>query len=200
MTYRAVGAGGRYPEPVQDVACAVAFAVQRARDAGLVTGPVVVLGHSAGGHLAALAALGADHFTGTCPYPRVRIDGLIGLAGTYDVSKLPDLAQPLFGRRPAQDPAAWREGNPMSWVDQGAQRANLEILLAHGTSDTDLPSSFTNDFGAALRAHGYDVRVDAIQGATHQTLYSAAVIGPVAAAWVLSLPGAHTVQGRTSAS
>jgi len=49
-------------------------------------------------------------------------------------------------------------------------------------------------------AHGYDVRTDAIQGATHQTVYSAAVIGPVAAAWVLSLPGAHAGQGQPSPS
>jgi acetyl esterase/lipase len=137
-TYRAAGAGGRFPEPVDDVACAVAFAVQRARDAGLTTGPVVVLGHSAGGHVAALAALGADHFAATCPYPRAHIDGLIGLAGTYDVSRLPELAEPFFGRQQVDDPAGWRDGNPMSWVEQQAQRANLTILLAHGTDDADL--------------------------------------------------------------
>jgi acetyl esterase/lipase len=187
MTYRAAGAGGRFPEQVQDVACAVDFAVQRARGAGVTPGPVVVLGHSAGGHLAALAALGADRFAGTCAYPRAHIDALIGLAGAYDVSRIPDLAQPLFGVTPEKDPARWREGNPLTWVEQEAQRAGLTVLLAHGGSDSDVPESFTADFGEALRRHGYAVRVETVPGATHQTIYSAPVIAPFVTTWVRAL-------------
>ncbi len=83
-TYRAGSAGAVFPEPVQDVACATGFAVQEARAAGLEPGPLVALGHSAGGHLAALAALEASAPAGPCPYPLPGVTGLIGLAGVYD--------------------------------------------------------------------------------------------------------------------
>jgi acetyl esterase/lipase len=46
-----------YPVPVEDVLCAVAFVVTTARFDGIEPGPVIVLGHSTGAHLAALAVL-----------------------------------------------------------------------------------------------------------------------------------------------
>jgi dipeptidyl aminopeptidase/acylaminoacyl peptidase len=148
----------------------------------------VVLGHSSGAHLAALAALGGDRFRSSCPYPKARIDALVGLAGTYDVRGLEELAQPLFGSTPAQDPDAWRDGNPMSWVERGAERSRLRVLLAHGTSDVDLPTSFTAEFADALRTGGYDTTLAMIPDATHHTLYSATVIGPRLIQWVRALP------------
>jgi hypothetical protein len=39
--------------------------------------------------------------------PAARVDALVGLAGAYDVGRLPDLAGPLIGGPPAADPAAW---------------------------------------------------------------------------------------------
>ena len=122
-THRAVQSGARFPEPVADVVCSVDFAVQRATAAGIAAGAVVVVGHSSGAHLAALAALGADHFSASCPYPATSIDAFAGLAGTYDVTMLEELARPLFGTTPAEDPAAWRDGNPVSWVSRGARRS-----------------------------------------------------------------------------
>jgi acetyl esterase/lipase len=197
-THRAVRSGGRFPEPVADVLCSVDFAVQRAAVAGLAASTVVVLGHSSGAHLASLAALGGDHFRASCPYPRVAINALAGLAGTYDVSLLEDLAQPLFGTTPAQSPTTWRDGNPMSWVQNGTRRSTLTVFLAHGTSDNDLPTSFTTGFADALKSGGYDVTIAMIPGATHHTLYSASVIGPRLVDWVRAVTSAasHTVPTR----
>jgi acetyl esterase/lipase len=76
-TYRAADSGARFPVPVGDVVCAVDFAADRARRAGFSPGPVIVLGHSSGSHLAALAALAGAHFRTDCPYPPVRVDGLL---------------------------------------------------------------------------------------------------------------------------
>jgi alpha-beta hydrolase superfamily lysophospholipase len=61
--------------PVADIVCAVDFATDRAARAGIRVGPVVILGHSSGAHLAALAALATAHFRGACPYAPARIDG-----------------------------------------------------------------------------------------------------------------------------
>jgi acetyl esterase/lipase len=187
--------GARFPQPVSDIVCAIDFAVHRAAQAGVTATFVAVLGHSSGAHLAALAALGGETFRPVAsPYPPVAVDGLVGLAGPYDVLGLSGPAQPLFGATPAQDPDAWRLGNPLTWAGQGARRAGLHVLLAHGTADDLVSTTFTTQFAGVLQANGYDVSVDLIDGATHQSIYRAAVIGPDVSAWLVDqLAGA----GRT---
>ena len=184
-THRAVRSGAQFPQPVSDVVCSIDFAVHRAAQAGITATFVVVLGHSSGAHLAALAALGGDAFRApSSPYPPVWVDGLVGLAGPYDVLGLPDVAEPLFGNAPAQDPAAWRLGNPLTWAGHGARRSALHVLLGHGTADTLLSATFTTQFADVLRANGYDVAVDMVDGATHQSIYAAPVIGPRLDGWL----------------
>ena len=117
-TYRVGEDGARFPRPVQDVACAVDFAAQRARRAGISPQSVVVVGHSAGGQVAAVAALAADRFPAACPYAHVLPDGFVGLAGAYDLMAINDAAFQLFGATSAQQPELWRAGDPATWVDQ----------------------------------------------------------------------------------
>ena len=187
-THRAVADDGRFPGPVQEVTCSVDFAVQQAQDAGLAVRSVVVLGHSSGAHLAALAALGGDHFRGPCPYPPATIDAFVGLAGSYDVDSLPELAEPFFGASRQDDPATWIEGNPTTWAGKTTQRARLRALLLHGAADTDLPTTFTTEFAAAMKAGGHDVTVQVVPGATHHTLYSPEVSGARLVSWLKGLP------------
>ena len=116
-TYRAGSDGAVFPEPVQDVLCATGFAVQEARAAGVEPGPLVALGHSAGGHLAALAALEGSSLASQCPYPVPRITGLIGLAGVYDAPAFDFALVDFFGGTPEEQPEAWRRGDPVGLVD-----------------------------------------------------------------------------------
>lgn len=175
-TYR-VGTAARFPVPVSDVLCAVAAAAAIARTAGVVPRPIVVLGHSAGAQLGAVAALAADRFRGACDRPAVRIDAFVGLAGPYDIARFASVAEPLLGTPPASDPQAWRAANPLTWV---AQRPELPAFLAAGTADDLVPPSFTIEFATALRQARHPVRVLTVDGATHASIYRAHVIaGPV---------------------
>jgi acetyl esterase/lipase len=183
-TYRTAQDHVRFPVPVSDVVCAVAFAVRRARAAGIAPGPVVVLGHSAGAQLAALAALAGPRFRGHCPYPAARVDGLVGLAGPYDVAALPDVAQPLFGASASSDPAIWRAGNPLTWV---RQRPELRVLLVHGTADTTVPPSFTASFARRLRGAGHRVTVELVPGADHGAIYRPEVVAARIIPWISGL-------------
>lgn len=187
-TYRAADAGVRFPVPVSDVGCAVSYAADRVRRTGRLPGPVVVLGHSAGAHLAALAALAGPRFVTGCPYPATLPDALIGLAGPYDVMSLQDVAYPLFGVRAAVDPAVWREGNPMTWLGQRTGAHPLPALLAHGTADETVSPTFTQAFGAALREAGHPVRVDLVEGADHASIYTPEVIAGTVIRWIDALP------------
>jgi acetyl esterase/lipase len=195
-THRAAAAGGRFPEPVAQILCSIDFAVRRALEAGITPSAVVVLGHSSGGHLAALAALAGDRFRAPCPYPPARVDGFVGLAGAYDVARLPDVAEPLFGSTPATEPATWRDGNPLTWVRREGQ-PRLRVLLAHGTADADLPPSFTTQFAHALRGAGHEVTVSMVEGADHHAIYAAQVVGPPIVAWLMP-PGTESPGGTPS--
>ena len=185
-TYRAAGAGARFPVPVQDIVCAIDFAAAQARVAGYQPGPVVVVGHSAGAQLAALAALATDHFRTNCPYPASSVDGLVGLAGPYDVMDFQSLALPLFGATAAADPTDWRDGNPMTWLAAPGNRS-LHVLLAHGTADDMVSSTATTNFGAALRAAGFPVTVTMVAGAGHGDIYRPAVIAQPIVTWIAGL-------------
>jgi acetyl esterase/lipase len=186
-TYRAGEDGVAFPVPVQDVMCASAFAAEAARSGGVDPGPVVVLGHSAGGHLASLAALEGAGLAGPCPYPAPRIDGLIGVAGVYDVREFEFALVDFFGGSPQEQPEAWRRGDPIGLVDSGSVPEGLQVLLLHGDSDADVPVEQSEAFEASLSRADVPVRLEVVPRATHQTIYSADVAGPPAIAWINEL-------------
>lgn len=180
-TYRIGTDSARFPVPVADVVCAVDFAAARARRAGLTLGPVAVLGHSSGAQVAALAALAPRHFRRDCPYPPARIDGLIGLAGAYDPIALRDLATALFGVPPEAAPGMWRAGTPATWASTNPR---LTVLLAHGTADTTLPTSFSVRFAHQLRTSGHPVELRLVPGADHASIYRPDVVSKLIAGWL----------------
>ncbi len=186
-TYRAGADGSVFPEPVQDVLCASGFAVEQARTAGMVPGPLVALGHSAGGHLASLAALEGADLAGQCPYPVPGITGLVGLAGVYDARAFEFALADFFGGTPSEQPLAWSQGDPVGLVDSGRAPQDLEVLLLHGDADDDVPLDQSRAFAGALGRAGVPVRLEVVPGASHQTIYTAPVAGPAAIAWIREL-------------
>lgn len=173
-----------YPVPVEDVLCAIAFVVTTARSEGIEPGPVIVLGHSTGSHLAALAALATSDYSPACPDPVVVPDALIGMAGTYDVGIVPGIARRLFGVSPEADPALWESGNP---VLRAGLRPEVPVLLIHGDADDLVPTSFTTEFADALAKGGHVVTVEIVAGADHHEIYSAEASGALIADWTEGL-------------
>ena len=183
-TYSAGMDGAVFPEPVQDVVCAARFAVARAESEGLTPGPLVVLGHSAGGHLAALAAIADDDPVGDCRYPEVRVDGLVGLAGIYDTASFAYPLTDFFGASRSEAPAAWASGDPIARVADGRAPTGLRVLLRHGDDDLDVPRAQSEAFAAALEAEGIPVQLEVVAGAGHSDIYSAAVSAELVIAWI----------------
>ena len=180
-TYRIGSADARFPVPVADIVCAVDFAVDRVRRAGMHPGPVALLGHSSGAQLAALAALEPARFRSGCPYPSARIDGFIGLAGAYDPIAFEADAQALFGVPSGADPQLWHSGDPSL---QAAHRPSLHVLLLHGADDTTVPSRFSSEFADALRAAGHRVELRIVPGADHATIYQPAASAEFILRWL----------------
>lgn len=181
ITYRTSSDGAYFPEPVEDVACGVAYAVREAQDRGLLTEQVVVVGHSAGAQLGALVALADDGFAARgCPYEPVLANRLVGLAGPYDVTALPGAASNLFGPE-YPNPDDWGPGDPFTLV---ADRPEVEVLLVHGAADTLVAPAFSEQFARALESAGHDVTAEYPAGVDHQSVYSAQVAAGPIGSWL----------------
>ncbi|RYV51255.1 alpha/beta hydrolase [Pengzhenrongella frigida] len=184
-TYRTSSDDEYFPAPLEDVLCAVAFAAAVPTATGDAPHPVVVVGHSAGANLAALAALVPEGAGESCPYQAVAPDALVGLAGPYDVAQLPEIAVALFGASAEDEPGRWEDGNP---VLHAGGREDVPVLLLHGEDDPVVPVFFTTEFAAALEDGGHDTTVEIVPGTDHSGIYQVDVAADRIIDWVDTLP------------
>lgn len=171
-SYRLVGAGGGYPTTLDDVSCAVRYA--RSLASTLTTSDqLVIMGHSAGGHLAAVEALNGEAFGADCPYPEAPLpDQLVGLAGVYDVREYGSLFGVFVGAPASEVPDEWRAVNPAQLADQ---RPELVATLVVGADDQLVSPSQADNFAALLPAD--QVTVTVVPGAAHEDLLDPDVVG-----------------------
>lgn len=173
ITYGTADAGAYFPESLHDVACGVAYAAQQVPDV-----PVVVVGHSAGGHLAALVGLVPDHPDDPgCPYPPRAADAVIGLAAPYNTQAL--LPRDLVGPDPA--PGVWADSDPAHFV---RERPDVPFLLVHGEADTVVVPWSSTDFRIRLERGGHLVTVRRLGGVGHGGVIKAEVVGDILVDWV----------------
>jgi acetyl esterase/lipase len=183
ITYRTGTDEARFPVPVQDIACAVSFASTLAMEQEINARPLVLIGHSAGAHLAAVVALAPALVRGDCPYPAASPDALIGLAGPYDLPAFGNVAWPLLGVTEEEDPDRWEEASALTYA---AAKPELPVLLAHGDADELVPLEFSIEFADALEATGHTVRMEILPGAHHADLYDSQIASLIVQ-WIDSL-------------
>lgn len=123
---------------------------------------VGIVGHSAGAHLALLAAYAGNEFnydTG--------IDAAVGISGVYDIrgSNHPKTLA-LFGGDPA--PAELHRASPITHIEQETP----PTLLLHGTADSINPASLSEQLATALSEREQAVEYDAVEHAGHVFLHS----------------------------
>ncbi|GAA3857840.1 alpha/beta hydrolase [Saccharothrix violaceirubra] len=129
IEYRRISAGGGWPETGEDVLAAL--------DA--VAGPLVTLGHSAGGHLAVWAA--ARH---------PRVVGAVSQAGVLDFRGDPQItkrAAELLGGTPEEVPDKYADADPTACLP-----IDKPMVLVHGENDEDVPISQSEAFATASGA------------------------------------------------
>ncbi|GAB3587757.1 alpha/beta hydrolase family protein [Calidifontibacter terrae] len=115
-------------------------------------GPLVVAGHSAGGHLAVWAA-GHRAF-----HRAVSLSGVVDLRAADADHLGDDAARALLGDL-ADHPERWAEADPM------LGQARCPVLLIHGTDDIDVPISQSRHYAAT-----HDATLIEVPGCDHWPL------------------------------
>jgi acetyl esterase/lipase len=184
VEYRRVGAGGGWPTTLDDVAAAldalpgIGWAGEDTA-ARLDLTDVTVIGHSAGGHLAAWAA-GRGRLPAGAPGagPRVAVTAAVLQAGVLDLTAAvaADLGAGatvgFLGGTPAEVPGRYAAADPVRLLPTGVPE-----LCVHGAADTTVPLEQSERYAAAAGALGDRVEVTVVPG-DHM-----AVIDPAGEAW-----------------
>ncbi|RLP87189.1 MULTISPECIES: S9 family peptidase [unclassified Micromonospora] len=162
LEYRRTGQpGGGWPGTMTDVLTGVAELPRLAAEAlpGRVTEAApILIGHSAGGHLALYAAATAPATVG----------GVLALAPVADLAEAyrQDLdsgaVAALLGGGPAQFPDRYAAADPRSLVP-----TQTRTVVMHGSADQQVPVSMSRDFVAAARAAGSDISLVELPGCEH---------------------------------
>ncbi len=155
---------GTFPSFLEDGAAAVAWAKANAAKYGGDPRRIVIMGHSAGAHIAAMLALDARWLGKLGLNPRKDIAGLVGLAGPYDFLPIKDpIIQIIF----ASDTPELTQ--PINFVSGG----EAPTYLGFAPQDTTVRPGNSERLAARLMAHGATVTLADYPRTNHLTLIGA---------------------------
>ncbi len=181
ISYRLATKSKMFPQAVQDVLAGVQFVRGKAGEFGIDAARIGLLGASAGGHLAALAALSGKKFTGGYPQDpfaavSTEVKALVGVYGVYDLVAMwttyqiqggaENNIQKFLGAPPMENRQLYFDASPISYATFANNK--IGVLLATGTAD-DLvdPKAHTEPFQLALKQANFFVRPCILPGAPH---------------------------------
>lgn len=146
-----------FPVFIQDGAEAVSWVMEHIDKFGGNSSQIYLMGHSAGGHIAAMLNLDERYLVSWQQHGE-KIRGMIGLAGALDFKITDADIKQVF--RAAN---SYEESQPITYVDG----SEPEMLLLHGEDDTTL--KFSNSLNLANKAERLGGRANFIkyEGMTH---------------------------------
>lgn len=180
IEYRRVGQdGGGWPGTLTDVAKAIDYLPELAKNANLDLSRAVTIGHSAGGHLALWLA--ARHRlpensvlkTNDAPFA---VQGAISLAGVADLSLMGEvhgISEKVSGNKnnPVRE---LLDGSPNEVPDRYAQSSPIQLLplgvpqvLIHGALDINVPIGISQSFKEVADSINENVKFVEIPSAEH---------------------------------
>lgn len=166
VEYRRVGNGGGFPHTLDDVHAAIGAV------AGRADGPVVTLGHSAGGHLATWAAARGrfDRWSGGPALTHVVSQaGVLDLRSAVEQHLGTDAALAFLGDA---GESAYDQADPMAQVP-----LDVPMWAVHARDDDTVPFAQAEDYVRAATAAGADATLVEVTGGHF------GVIDPGSEAW-----------------
>lgn len=197
VEYRRVGdAGGGWTGTFDDVAAATDYARALAQRFPIDLSRVVLVGHSAGGHLALWVAARRNLPKGSplSPGGPLVVRGVVSLAGISDLRAFSAgsaycnaSVPPLLGGTVDAVPERYRQASPIELMPLG-----VALRLVHGALDPYVPVEQSRNLADRARGLGDDVEITVLPAIGHFDL-----IAPWSAAWpavermVVEVLGAH---------
>jgi len=194
VDYRRVDGAGGWPATFEDAAAATDALPRLVTAAGLAEvdpQAVVLVGHSAGGHLALWSAL-RHRLPAGAPGRRTTPPGVAGVVALGAVVALTEFhaasddaptVERLMGGSPADVPDRYRSADP---ARIGAP--DCRTILVHGTDDEAVPVATVRDYAAA---HPGVVELVELPATGHFP-----VIDPTSTAWPAVRAAVHRAAGR----
>lgn len=149
----------QFPRSFEDAAAAYTYAERTLSAPCARPRPMILMGHSAGGHMAAMLALNPAYIK-AADASASRPAAWIGLAGpyTFEATKWPTTKDSF-----ATAVAMPQITKPTNYIDKSAPPA----LLLHGLADDLVQLKNTRDMAAALMASGNQVETTEFAGIGH---------------------------------
>ena len=157
LEYRRAGNGGGWPRTLDDVVSGINALATAAQDHDVDLSRVTLLGHSAGAHLAVLAAKAGP--SGVTVTGVVSQSGVLDLAGAHRFGLSGNAVENFLGCTPQEDPQRYLDADPML-----ALPLPVPAWVLHGEADNTVPPAFSADWARAARGAGTSVRLRTIPG------------------------------------
>jgi acetyl esterase/lipase len=163
------------PAAVEDARCALIYIIKNAKELNVDVNKIVVMGGSAGGHLALMAGLmGNDHrFDGNCTgsngIGNIKVAAIIDKYGITDVNdwaygpRITSKSATRWLGDKAKDEAFIKSVSPMSYVNKN----NPPVFIVHGDADPTVPYQQSVDLHKKLEEAGVKTVFITVPGGKH---------------------------------
>ena len=149
VEYRRVGnPGGGWPGSLEDVEAALRSISNAATDHHLNLKRIVVMGHSAGGHLALALASRNPEIRGV-----VALAPVSDLRRAYELHLSNDAVAEFIGGTLAEIPKSYAEASPSELA------ISVPQVIIHGTHDDTVPFAMSRSYAESKRKLGENVRL-----------------------------------------
>jgi acetyl esterase/lipase len=160
------------PAAIEDARCALIYIIKNAKALNIDVNKIVVMGGSAGGHLALMAGLLANdnRFDGNCPgVKNIKIAAIIdkyGIADVWDWAYGPNItsksAKNWLGDK-TKDEAFAKSVSPINYIN----KHNPPVFIVHGDADPTVPYQQSVDLHKKLKEAGVTAEFITVPGGLH---------------------------------
>lgn len=173
INYRLAKQGPAFPQDVQDVKDAIAFLGSQAQRWQINPDEIAVVGTSAGGHLALMAAYTPNSGLFAPPHYRgstVHVAAVGSFFGPTDLTAFPasaparstQIVAHYLGATYDHNPALYHEASPISYLSTA-----VPTIMEHGTADGVVPYSQATELDQDLARAGVAHQLVTVPGGRH---------------------------------
>ncbi len=171
MEYRLTGQATA-PAAIEDTRCALIYLIKNAASLNIDVNKIVIMGGSAGGHLALMSGLlGNDHrFDGNCPgVENIKVAAIIdkyGITDVWDWAYGPNIrsksATNWLGDK-AKDSAFAKSVSPINYITKNSP----PVFIVHGDADPTVPYQQSVELHRKLKEAGVTTEFITVPGGLH---------------------------------